>query len=86
MAQPTDPKPPEPSILGGRFKCIDYVQDKWIAIWDMGNILSKTQKPPEVWTGFEYWDEESRQSADKRLRFICGMLNGIRQPSEVIDF
>lgn len=77
-------KPPERGILPARFRLIDNVQDSTFVLWDMGDILHK--KTPEPWLCHTYWDAASREKADKRLRFITGLLNNSRQPSEVIDF
>jgi hypothetical protein len=84
MTMPRDTTPPEPTILGHRFRVIDYAQDKIVMLWDVGDILNP-KKTPEVWCGMEYWTLEGRQDAKRRLGFICGLLNGIRQPGEVID-
>lgn len=76
--------PPEKGIFTSRFKVIDYQQDQIIMLWDMGDILVP-KKAPEVWCGYEYWDTESQQAANKRLRFLCGLLNGVRERGDLLE-
>lgn len=80
-----DAKPPEEaSILGRRFRLIEMCEDNTFILWDMGDILMP-KAAPEVWLAHTYWDQESRDKASIRLRFIAGVLNNIRQPSEVLE-
>lgn len=76
--------PPEPSMFGSRFKSVDMEQDRLILLWDMG--FAHENRTPMAWAQFEYWDADSRKLAKQRVSFVTGMLNGIRQASEVIDF
>jgi hypothetical protein len=66
-----------------QFKCIHNVEDKVFIIWQMGTLLNGLAFP-RVWCYFEYWDDDSRERAAEQLRFTTGLLNGIRQPSEIV--
>jgi hypothetical protein len=82
----TELKAPEQGgILGNpRFKGVEYHAEKWFAIWDMGDILNP-KTTPEIWVGYEYWDQESRDKTEKRIRFLVGVLNGLRELSELVE-
>lgn len=84
MVMPRDTQPPEPGLLPSRFKVIHYQQDKIVMLWDMGDVL-QPKKAPEVWCGMEYWTDEGREDAKRRLGFICGVLNQSRSPTEVLE-
>lgn len=85
MADYTAMKPPERGILPARFRVIDNVQDKTFILWDLGDAVFQKKTAPVVWATYTYWDGQSRETAGRRLRFITGMLNGTREPREVIE-
>lgn len=74
--------PPTQGILPSRFKAINYAEAKTIVLWDMGDILQR--KPiPQPWCTAEYRDPLTHDIAKKRMLFLCGMLNQVRERHEV---
>lgn len=76
--------PPEQGIIPSRFKAINYADAKTIVLWDMGDMLQR-KRIPQPWCTAEYRDPITHDIAKRRMLFLCGMLNGIRAPSEVIE-
>lgn len=75
------------SLFPRRFACVEHPQDNSYHLVDKGDVLSPRPDGPETWAVFLYSgeDRKSKALAAGRCRFIAGILNGVREPSEVID-
>lgn len=76
--------PVQQGIISHRFKTIHYTQDKLVILWDMGDI-TQPKPTPDVWCYMEYTDVTGEEKAIRRMRFVAGVLNGLRHYHEVAD-
>lgn len=73
------------SLFPHRFSAVEHPEEANYYLIDRGNPLHPDD--PKTWAVFPY-DREDRKSkavASSRVRLIAGILNGVREPSEVID-